>query len=120
MEAKLGAFKKLSAANISESIDIIQNADYSFLLGRWGKPEIANDDEGTVYCSERFLLVKLLACRGKLPKKDTFLHKFLPDNDMCLEQDVNSPHSKSIDGTFVELAKERSKNTMTHGSRKIV
>ena len=116
-EEKLKAFRMLSAANVGESIDIIQNFDYIIILARWGRNEVANDDDGTVYCAERFLMVKLVSCRGKLPKKDAFMHRFLTNNDMCLEQDINSPRPKSIDADFDSLAVDKAKIPYSGASR---
>jgi len=118
-EEKLRASDKISAANASESIDIIQNADYVITISRIEKKQV--NDVGDVEYIDRYLTVKLIACRAKQPSVTSFKHRFKDGNGMCLIEDINMPRPIST-STEVDLIKQQvtADGQKTRGSRKII
>jgi replicative DNA helicase len=118
MEGQISAIEKMGASNVGESIDLIQNVDYAFILGRTQNSHLNERDE--VEYSDRYLIFKLIAARGKAPKITSFKHRFKDANDMALIEDVNMPTSISV-LTYEDVAKDRIANNgvKTKGPRKI-
>jgi hypothetical protein len=118
MEGQISAVEKMGASNVGESIDLIQNVDYAFILGRTQNVQFNEYDE--IEYSDRYLIFKLIAARGKQPKITSFKHRFKDGNDMALIEDVNLPRSLSIT-TMEEIAKDRvtSSGQKTRGPRSI-
>lgn len=103
-EEKIRSSDKLGAANVGESIDIIQNCDCSFIVNKMQK-RIINED-GDVEYTDRYLFVKLISSRMKQPAVISFKHRFKDDNDMALIDDINLPRPLSTN-TEVELLHQR-------------
>ena len=90
----------------------------AFIVNKMQK-KIINDD-GDLEYADRFLFIKLIACRTKQPPVLSFKHRFKDDNDMAIIEDINMarPVSSSTD---VELIRDRTKDGQrTSGSRRIV
>jgi hypothetical protein len=113
MEGQIAAVDKMGASNVGESIDLIQNVDYAFILGRTQHTQV--NEEGELEFSDRYLVFKLIAARGKQPKVTSFKHRFKDGNDMALVEDINHPFSKSV-MTTQDIAKEK---IMSSGSQRI-
>lgn len=103
-DEKIRASDKLGASNIGESIDIIQNVDYAFIVNKMQKRSI--NEEGETEYADRYLFVKLIACRSKQPPIVSFKHRFKDDNDMALIEDINLPRPVST-STEVDMIKDR-------------
>ena len=118
-DEKLRASEKLSSANVGESIDIVQNADVSFIVNQMFKRQF--NDDGDLEFSDHFLYVKLLACRTKQPPIISFKHRFKDNNGMALVEDINMPRPISTTND-IELVKSRvsQDGQKTRGARKIV
>jgi len=118
MEGQISAVEKMGASNVGESIDLIQNVDYAFILGRTQNTKLNEYDE--VEYSDKYLIFKLIAARGKAPKIISFKHRFKDKNDMALLEDLNMPQSLSV-LTSEDLAKDRitQNGVKTKGPRKI-
>lgn len=119
-EEKLKASDKLGAANIGESIDMIQNVDCAFIVNRM-QNRVVNED-GDIQYNDRYLFIKLIACRTKQPTIISFKHRFKDNNDMALIEDINMANPVST-STDVELIKQRISVNGTKsgpGSRRIV
>lgn len=118
-DEKVRASEKLNSSQIGDSINIIQNCDYGFILNRLQKRQI--NDDGDIEYVDRFLYFKLIACRGKQPPILSFRHRFEKDNDMRLIEDINEPRSMSV-LTDNEFIKERTSQSgqKTKGSRTII
>ena len=93
LKKKLRASDKLGASNVGESIDIIQNVDMAFIVNRMQK-RVINDDGEVQYC-DKYLFIKLIACRTKQPPIVSFKHRFETDNDMRLIEDIGLAHPVS-------------------------
>jgi len=117
MEGQISAVEKMGASNVGESIDLIQNVDYAFILGR--TQNIKFDEKGEVEYSDRYLIFKLIAARDKQPKITSFKHRFKEGNDMSLIEDLNMPTSVSI-LTNEDIARDKlaSNGQKTQGSRR--
>jgi replicative DNA helicase len=118
MEGQISAVEKMGASNVGESIDLIQNVDYAFILGRTQNTKLNEYDE--VEYSDKYLIFKLIAARGKAPKIISFKHRFKDKNDMALLEDLNMPQSLSV-LTAEDVAKDRisANGVKTKGPRKI-
>jgi len=118
MEGQISAVEKMGASNIGESIDLIQNVDYAFILGRTQNTHLNEYDQ--IEYSDRYLIFKLIAARGKAPKITSFKHRFKEGNDMALIEDINLPRSASTI-TIEDVVKERTSisGQKTKGPRKI-
>jgi len=118
MEGQISAVEKMGAHNVGESIDIIQNCDMAFILGRTQNTKLNEFDE--VEFSDRYLIFKLIASRGKTPKLISFKHRFKDQNDLALIEDINLPKSMSI-LTAEDVAKDRiaTNGIKTQGKRRI-
>ena len=118
MEGQISAVEKMGASNVGESIDLIQNVDYAFILGRTQNTKVNEHDE--VEYSDRYLIFKLIAARGKAPKITSFKHRFKDKNDMGLVEDINMAYSVSV-LTSEDVAKDRiaQNGQKTKGPRKI-
>jgi hypothetical protein len=118
MEGQISAVEKMGASNVGESIDLIQNVDYAFILGRTQNTKLNEYDE--IEYSDRYLIFKLIAARGKAPKVTSFKHRFKDSNDMALIEDLNMPNSISV-LTMEDVAKDRiaTNGQKTKGPRKI-
>jgi replicative DNA helicase len=118
MEGQISAIEKMGASNVGESIDLIQNVDYAFILGRTSNTKLNEYDE--IEYSDRYLIFKLIAARGKAPKVTSFEHRFKDKNDMALVEDVNLPQSVSV-MTMKDVVKDRiaTNGQKTKGPRKI-
>jgi hypothetical protein len=119
-EEKLRAFEKVGMSSVSESLDIIMNTDYAFTINRLEKKQF--NEAGEVEYSDRYLAVKLIACRAKQPSIISFKHRFADGNGMKLIEDINLPRPVST-LTDTDLIKDRmanNQNTKAGGGRKIV
>lgn len=118
-EEKLRASDKLGASNIGESIDIIQNVDFAFIVNRMQK-RVVNDDGEVQYC-DKYLFLKLIACRTKQPTIISFKHRFEDGNDMKLIEDIGLAHPVST-STDADLIREKISNSQPKavGPRKIL
>jgi len=118
MEGQISAVEKMGASNVGESIDLIQNVDYAFILGRTQNTKLNEYDE--IEYSDRYLIFKLIAARGKAPKVTSFKHRYKDSNDMALIEDLNMPNSISV-LTMEDVAKDRiaTNGQKTKGPRKI-
>ena len=118
-DRKVAASDRLGASNIGESIDIVQNADYAFIVNRM--ENIIRDDNGDITDIDRFFFVKLIACRAKQPRITSFTHRFVRGNGMRLADDINMHIPQSIT-TNDDLIRSRldNGNTKMSGPRKIV
>jgi len=118
MEGQISAVEKMGASNVGESIDLIQNVDYAFILGRTQNTKLNEFDE--IEYSDKYLIFKLIAARGKAPKIVSFKHRFKDRNDMALIEDINLPQSVSV-LTAEDVAKDRiaANGVKTKGPRKI-
>jgi hypothetical protein len=118
MEGQISAVEKMGAHNVGESIDIIQNCDMAFILGRTSNIKYNEYDE--IEFSDRYLIFKLIASRSKAPKVLSFKHRFKDANDMALIEDINLPQSMSV-LTMEDVAKDRiaQNGQKTRGPRKI-
>jgi replicative DNA helicase len=118
MEGQISAVEKMGASNVGESIDLIQNVDYAFILGKTQASHMNERDE--IEYTDRFLVFKLIASRGKSSKITSFKHRFKDANDMALIEDLNMPNSISV-LTYDDLAKDRvtTNGQKTRGPRKI-
>lgn len=118
-DKKVAASDRLGASNIGESIDIVQNADYAFIVNRM--ESIIRNDNGDITDVDRFFFVKLIACRAKQPKVTSFTHRFVRGNGMRLLDDINSHIPQSVT-TSEELIRSRldNNNTKMSGPRKII
>ena len=116
---QIASIERVGSSNISESIDIFQNADYCFSLGR--ATDMAINEAGSPEVKGKYLVVKLLAGRGKEPKVKSFKHRFIDGNDMRLDEDVDCPYSKS---TFTKEnmvnQSQASSEARTKGPRRIL
>jgi replicative DNA helicase len=118
MEGQISAVERMGASNVGESIDLIQNVDYAFILGKTQSSHMNERDE--IEYTDRFLVFKLIASRGKSNKINSFKHRFKDGNDMALMEDLNLPNSISV-LTYDDLAKDRisTNGQKTRGPRKI-
>jgi len=94
MEGQVSAVERMGASNVGESIDLIQNVDYAFILGRTQNQQMNERDE--LEYTDRYLVFKLIAARGKNPTVRSFKHRFKDANDMSLIEDVNLAKSVSV------------------------
>ena len=117
-DKKIAASDKLGASNIGESIDIIQNADYAFIVNRM--ENIQRNDNGDIESHDRYLFVKLIACRAKQPKITSFTHRFRNDNGMQLIEDINLkiPQSTATDEDLIKRRIDANTGKLT-GPRRI-
>lgn len=91
---------------------------FAFIVNRMQK-RVVNDD-GEIQYADRFLFVKLIACRTKQPQIISFKHRFKDDNDMALIDDIHLPRAIST-STESEFIKERTATGQKpSGSRRIV
>lgn len=93
MHKQVAAIDRLGAHNVGESIDIIQNCDFAFIIGRVEDP--IYDGEALVG-NDRFLVFKNLISRNNTPKHGVFLHRFKDQYNLRLEEDYELNHAKSI------------------------
>ena len=114
MEGQVAAVDKMGASNVGESIDLIQNVDYAFILGKTQQSQV--DESGELEYSDRYLVFKLIKVRGKQPKITSFKHRFKDGNDMALIEDLNLPTSRSI-LTMQDVVKDKITNNGTNGQR---
>ena len=63
MEGQISAVEKMGAFNVGESIDLIQNVDYAFILGRASNTVV--NEYGEAENKDRYLIFKLIKARGK-------------------------------------------------------
>lgn len=124
LASKTKAVYQMGASNVGESIDIVQNADYAFIINR---TVVQNRNEaGDLESTDRILTVKLVACRGKQPDIMQFSHPFADNNDLRLDEDVLCQGQKSFFGDAGTELAVRQKNGMLqsgpqpHGARHIV
>lgn len=91
----------------------------AFIVNKMQK-RIINDD-GDLEYADRFLFLKLIACRTKQPPVTSFKHRFKDDNDMALIEDINMAIPKSS-LTETEFIRDRvnKDGQRTSGSRRIV
>lgn len=85
--------KRLGSHNIGESIDLIQNVDYAFIVARSEQTKQLSED---VFKKEFYLHVKLLANRGKDVPIDNFIHPFETENNFRIVEDIYDAKSSSI------------------------
>lgn len=118
-ESQINAVEKLGASYVGESINLIQNVDFAFIVGRTAIPRL--NDAGDVEMIDRFLVVKLVSTRDKSPKVMSFKHRFVAGNDMALTEDFNLQTSLSL-ATMEDVIKEKiaSNGTKTRGARRII
>jgi replicative DNA helicase len=107
MEGQIAAVDRMGASNVGESIDLIQNVDYAFILGRTQHAQ--SNEQGEIEYSDRYLVFKLIKARGKQPKITSFKHRFKDGNDMALIEDLNLPSSRSVI-TMQDVIKEKVSN----------
>ena len=117
-DEKLRASDKLGAANIGESIDIVQNADYAFIVNQMFRRQL--NDDGDVEYTDHYLYIKLIASRAKQPAITSFKHRFKDNNGMALIEDINMsrPVSTSTDTEFIKQRNEQN-GQKTRGPRSI-
>lgn len=62
------------------------------------------DEDGNPSYTDRYLFVKLIACRTKQPKIVSFKHRFKDDNGMALIDDIhlNHPVSTNTEVDFIK------------------
>jgi replicative DNA helicase len=96
LASKTKAVYQMGASNVGESIDIVQNTDYAFIINRTVVQN--HDDAGHLDSVDRILNVKLIACRGKQPDIMQFSHPFATNNDLRLDEDINCQGQKSFFG----------------------
>lgn len=116
---QVSAVEKLGASNVGESIDLIQNVDYAFIIGRGTNANTTPD--GEIESVDKYLIFKLIACRSKQPKYNGFQHRFKENNDMALIEDINMPMSisvKRIEGLVQQKILDNGQKT--RGKRSIV
>ena len=118
MEGQISAIDRLGANNVGESIDLVQNVDVAFILGRTVDSKLNERDE--IEFGDRYLLFKLIANRGKTPPVKSFRHRFKKENDMSLMEDIHAPTSLSAI-TSNDFARERavSGGLKTKGPRSV-
>ena len=104
MEGQISAVEKMGAFNVGESIDLIQNVDYAFILGRAYNTVV--NEYGEAENRDRYLIFKLIKARGKQPKITSFKHRFKDGNDMALIEDLHLTKSASI-LTREDVAKDK-------------
>jgi len=103
-DEKVRASDKLNASQVGESIDIVQNVDYAFIVNKMDKRQI--NEDGELEFSDRYLFLKLIACRSKQPSIISIKHRFVDDNDMRLIEDINMPRPISTN-TEIDFIKDR-------------
>jgi len=118
MEGQIAAVDKMGASNVGESIDLIQNVDYAFILGRTQHSQ--SNEYGELEFSDRFLVFKLVKARGKQPKITSFKHRFKDGNDMALIEDINKGKPLS-NLTIEDVARDKisTNGYKTQGKRSI-
>ena len=85
-DEKIRQSDKIGASAVGESIDIIQNADYSFVVNKMFNA--VRNEAGDIEYTDNFLLVKLIASRGRQSNIVSFKHRFEGNNDMKLIEDI--------------------------------
>lgn len=118
-EEKIKASNSLGVSQIGDSIDVVRNCDEAFIVNRIQKRSA--DENGDYTIVDRYLFVKLIASRRKMPSITAFQHRFKDGNGMALLDDINASHPYST-RTDLELAKEQlEKNGQkTRGGRSIL
>lgn len=117
-EEKLRASDKLGASNVGESIDIIQNVDFAFIVNRMQK-RVVNDD-GDIQYSDRYLFLKLIACRTKQPSITTIHHRFMDGNDMRLIEDINFQYPVSVISETELIRDRQNQNGQKTNGRRVI
>lgn len=89
---------------------------YAFIVNKMQKRSF--NDDGDLEYTDRYLFVKLIACRSKQPAITSFRHRFKDDNDMALIEDINLPRPVSTQ-TEVDFIRNRvdANGTKTKGKR---
>lgn len=91
---------------------------YAFIVNKMQK-RIFNE-AGEPEFTDRFLFVKLIACRAKQPAITSFKHRFKDDNDMCLIEDINMARPLSTNTDVEHIKSITQDGQRTKGGRKIV
>lgn len=92
---------------------------YAFIVNKLQNRTI--NEAGELEYVDRFLLIKLIACRSKQPDIISFKHRFKDDNDMAVVEDINSPRPLSTTSEEARI-KDKVNGTpqKTTGARRIV
>lgn len=116
--SQVSAIEKMGSSNVGESIDIVQNCDYAFIVNR----VISRIYDGeTLTGLDKYLVFKLIACRDKEPEIMSFQHRFKDGNDMALVEDEGCKVSQSIYSRNEMVNEQVSSNGQrTKGPRKLV
>jgi len=117
-DEKVRQSEKIGASAVGESIDIIQNADYAFVVNKMQNTRY--DENGDIEYTDRYLFVKLIASRGRQTAITSFKHRFVEDNDMALIEDLNTRPVSTL--TINEFINDRvnQNGQRTKGKRTIV
>ncbi len=94
VDGKFNAFKKMGAAQVGESIDLVHNVDYAFTIAR--ADDIFINDAGRAEVEDSYLFINCIANRGKGGQGIAFKHRFKHNNGMSLMEDVNAERSYSV------------------------
>lgn len=96
LDEACAAARQIGASNISESIDIIQNADCAFALSLFN--ESVEDADGS-YHKDMWLIFRMLAKRfnTRADVPEMIAHRFVSGNGMRLIEDLNLTSEQSID-----------------------
>ena len=91
----------------------------AFIVNRMQK-RVINDDGEVQYC-DKYLFIKLIACRTKQPPIVSFKHRFETDNDMRLIEDIGLAHPVSTSND-ADLIRDRINQSTPKsiGKRKII
>lgn len=119
-EEKIKASNSLGVSQIGDSIDIVRNCDIAFIVNR-----IQNrcaDENGEFTIIDKYLFVKLIATRMKMPKITSFQHRFKEGNGMALIDDIRAgrPYSTKTDIEYIQEKSERNGQRTMKGGRQII
>lgn len=119
-EEKVRASNNLGVSQIGDSIDVVRNCDMAFIVNRIQKRSA--DENGEFNIVDRYLFIKLIASRMKMPTITSFQHRFKDGNGMALIDDIYANHPYSVD-TDKQLAREqleRNGQKTGRGGRQII
>ena len=103
-EEKIKASNALGVSQIGDSIDVVRNCDVAFIVNRIQNVMIGENENDPII--DRYLFIKLIASRMKMPKITSFQHRFKDGNGMALIDDINATKPFSTK-TETELARSR-------------
>ena len=103
-EEKIKASNTLGVSQIGDSIDVVRNCDVAFIVNRIQNVMIGENENDPII--DRYLFIKLIASRMKMPKITSFQHRFKDGNGMALIDDINATKPFSTK-TETELARSR-------------